>query len=349
MKRFSVLAILFLIISCKKSENSSQPISSSGPSKPALAQVEAIVADFQLVNQDLQLPGKLVAAEQIELHPEISAKVKDIYFKDAQIVSKNQLLVKLNDEELVARLKKLKTQEQLLKSNEQRQLELFKSKAIGQSEYEAILLQYKNVLSDIHIAETELRKFNIKAPFAGSLGFRNVSPGDFVTSSTVISTLTQIHPLKLRFSVPEQYSNRLIPNQKIQFSGENTNSEYSAMITSFSPFLNEESKSLDVLALVSNRDKSLRPGSYASIILKLDERPNRIFIPSQCIIPRIKDKQVALSKNGKVQFATVTVGFRDSARVEITNGINKGDTVISSGLMRLKPGMPIMITNLKPE
>ncbi len=342
---YSIFLLSFFC--CKKNEKSSSTPASNSPPKPNPATVEAVIADFQNINQDIKLPGRLLAAEQIDIHPEISSQIKSILFKDAQLVNQNQLLVRLNDDEVLARLNKLKVQEELLKNNEQRQLELYKNKAIGQSEYELSLLQYKNVLSDIKITEAEIKKYYIRAPFSGILGFRNISPGDFINSNTVITTLTQVHPLKLKFSVPEQYSNRLKTSQKISFNCENINQHFEAVIQSMAPFLNEESKSLDILALVQGEDKKLKPGAYASVELNLDSKPNSIFIPSQCIIPTIKDKQVAIYKSGKVQFSTVKLAFRDSARVEIVNGINKGDTIISTGLMRLKQGMSVNISNMK--
>lgn len=346
MKLFATTILIFFFISCKKTETASAGSSQAGPPKAPSTQVEAIIADYQEVAQDIKIPGRLVASEQIEVHPELSAQISRIYFKDAQIVIKNQLLAELKHDEVSARLSKLKIQEELFKSNEQRQQELYKNKAIGQSEYEASLLQYRNVISDIKITEAELRKYSIRAPFSGTLGFRNISLGDYVNTSTIITTLTQTYPLKLRLSVPEQYSNRLKLNQIIKFQCENSNKQNEAKIQSFAPFLNEESKTLDVLAIVTNKDNTLRPGSYASVELNLEKKASAIFIPSQCIIPRIKDKQVALYKSNKVQFSTVTLGFRDSARVEILSGVNKGDTILSTGLMRLKPGMPVNISKL---
>lgn len=315
-------------------------------SKSSPVQVEAVVASYQQFNQEIKLPGKLIASEQIEIRSEINAKVMEIYFNDAQTVKKNQILVKLNDEEIQAKLNKLKVQEALLKATVQRQQELYKNAAIGQSEYELSLLQYKNTLSDIRITEAELRKYFIRAPFDGLLGFRKISPGDLIGSTDVVSTLTQVFPIKLGFAVPEQYSNLLKLQQKVIFNCENINKQYEAIIKSFSPFLNDESKTLEILAQVVGKDPLLRPGAYASIQLDLAQKDNGIFIPSQCIIPRIKDKQVALFKEGKVEFSTVTVGYRDSARVEILSGIVKGDTVISTGLMKLKPGMTVILSNL---
>lgn len=348
--KFNMRKILFVILcivvySACHNKEVDKSISKSIPAIKA-TQVEGVIATFQTINQSLKIPGKILPAEQITIHPEITGLVKEILFHDGQTVLKNQLLVRLNEDELIAKLKKFKIQKEILHNSELRQSELLKANAIGKTEYDNYLLQYKNVLSDIQILEAELRKYNLRAPFTGVIGFRSISPGEYISPSTNISTLTQIHPLKLKFSLPEQYIQRIKLNQKINFNCENQNMEYSATINSLSPFIQEETKTLEILASVDRAPKELIPGSYATVQLNLSQKDNSIFIPSQCIIPRIKDKQVALYKSGKVVFSTVTVAYRDSSRVEIVSGINKGDTIITTGLMKLKPGMSIILSNL---
>ncbi|MEP7194899.1 MAG: efflux RND transporter periplasmic adaptor subunit [Saprospiraceae bacterium] len=344
MRLFIIIVFLGLSLnSCKKSnsEKTEKPI--SGP-KPT--QVEGVIAEYKSIDESIRLPGSIIPAEQISIHPEISGIVKQILFKDGQFVQKNSLLLTLNDDDLRMKLQKLKIQEEFLHITEMRQAELLKALAIGKSEYDNSLMEYRNVQSDIRIAETELKKYSIRAAFSGVLDFRGVSPGAYINTSTVISTLTQINPLKLKFSVPEQYTQRFKLKQKVNFICESQNLELTATISSMSPYLTEENKSLEVLAIVDKTSKQLRPGSFATVHLNLEHKPNSLFIPSQSIIPRIKDKQVAIYRSGKVIFSTITLGYRDSSRVEIISGINKGDTILTTGLMRLKPGMSIELSKL---
>ncbi|MEO6191291.1 MAG: efflux RND transporter periplasmic adaptor subunit [Saprospiraceae bacterium] len=341
-----IVVFFFLFVECKKTTDHQSSTPSQAP-RPSSA--EAIIIKGEQLDENLRVAGVLLAAEQVIIHPEISGKVTQIFFKDGQVVNKNQLLLKLNDEDLIAKLNKLKIQEELLHINEQRQSELLKVKAIGNAEYENSSLQYKNILSDINILKTDLKKYYIRAPFNGTLGFRNISPGDFINSSTNITTLTQVHPLKLKFSVSEQYINRVQVKQKILFSCDNQNTTYSATINSLSPFLNEESKNLEILALVDHSPKTLRPGLFATVQFNISKKSKSIMVPSQCIIPRIKDKQVALYKSGKVMFSIVEIGFRDSSRVEILSGIQIGDTILTTGLMKVKEGTSINLINLNTK
>jgi membrane fusion protein (multidrug efflux system) len=345
MPLYFIITFLVFCLACTKPKEESK-IPSQAP-KPA--GVEATIVQAQDLQESIQLPGTLYASEQVILRPEVSGVIRSIHFKDGQKIEKGNTLIQINDEELQARLQKLNIQKDVLSQQEQRQAQLLKSKAIGQSEYDNTNLQYRNCLADIQILQAEIKKYNLRAPFSGTLEFRRVSPGDYVSSSSIITTLTQTYPLKLRFSLSEQYVNRISMNQKIYFNCDNQSKIYSAIVNSVSPFLNPESKSMEILALVENNPEELKPGLFANIQFDLKNKPNSILIPSQCIIPRIKDKQVALYKSGKVQLTTVTVGYRDSSRVEIISGINIGDTVLTTGLMKLKPGASISINKLNNQ
>ncbi len=346
MLKFIIFPVTLLFsIACKKSTSLN---SSVLPQAPKPINVDAYIVTPVSFDEVIKLPGNILPAEQAELYSEVNGIVENVYFKDGQEVSNGQLLLSLNDGELQARLAKLKVQEEILSIEEKRQLELLKVNAIGKSEYDNSLLQYKSILADIQIAKAELRKYSIVAPFSGVLGMRMVSKGDFLNSSMMVTTLTKIIPLKILFSIPEKYSNRIQKNQKITFTSEIITSSQTAVIQFISPYMNAQSKNLEVIAEVMHPDKNLKSGQFAMVQLDLAKKEKAILIPSQCIIPRIKDKQVALYKSGKVAFSTVELAYRDSSRVEIISGIKVGDTLLTTGIMKLKPGMAVTLNNLTP-
>ncbi|HMW38521.1 MAG: efflux RND transporter periplasmic adaptor subunit [Saprospiraceae bacterium] len=347
-KYYLLIVFCFLSFSCKrKADSPTAGAPSGGPPKPML--VEALVASNITLEEEIRIPGTILPAEQIEVRPEISGIIARLNFSDGQLVTKDQILLNLRSDEPAARLNKLKIQEEILHLSEQRQADLLKAGAIGKSEYDNALLAYRSIQADILIAAAELRKYTVRAPFGGILGRRLVSPGDLITTGTTITTLTQTAPLKIKFSVPEKYSQRVKMKSKLNFFTEQNQKAHQATIQFIAPYVNDDNKNLEVMAVVDHaNDKDLKPGAYATVMLGLAKKTKSILIPSQCIIPRIKDKQVALFNSGTVKFVSVEVGMRDSARVEILSGIRAGDTILTSGVMKLKAGMPVGISNLNP-
>lgn len=345
-KYYLLIVFCFWSFSCKRNADSPAAVATpGGPPKPM--RVDALVATAITLEEEIRIPGTILPAEQIEVRPEISGIIARLNFSDGQSVSKDQIILNLRNDEPAARLNKLKIQEEILHLSEQRQAELLKAGAIGKSEYDNALLAYRSIQADILIAEAELRKYTVRAPFAGILGRRLVSPGDLITTGTTITTLTQTVPLKIKFAVPEKYSQRVKMNTKLDFYTEQNQSAHQATIQFIAPYVNDDNKNLEVMALVEpSTGKDLKPGAYATVLLGLAKKTNSILIPSQCIIPRIKDKQVALYSSGTVKLVSVEVGLRDSARVEILSGIRSGDTILTSGVMKLKAGMPVGISNL---
>jgi membrane fusion protein (multidrug efflux system) len=177
----------------------------------------------------------------------------------------------------------------------------------------------------------------IRAPFSGTLGLKNISPGAYVTPQTVLTTIRQNSVLKLDFTVPEKYSNKVQLGTIIGFTAEGSDKKYNARIIATESGVSEDNRSLRVRAQVVNNDGKLLPGQFVEVKTNFDPDPNAIMIPSQAVIPQARGKKVAVYRGGIAAFEDVQTGARDSAMVQITNGLKVGDTIIITGLMSLKP------------
>lgn len=299
-----------------------------------------IVKSKKLSNQ-LEAGGTLLSSEEVELHPEISGRVIKLNIDEGNFVKQGTLLVKINDAELQAQLLKQQAQKQIAEKNEHRLKELLANNGIGQQDYDAVLLQLNNIKADIEITKAQLDKTEIHAPFSGKLGLKQISTGAYVTPNTVIATLQQVDPLKLDFFIPEKYSNQIKKGAIVKFKMDNIPTEFTGQIYAIEPRVDNASRSIQVRAFVDNSKGVLNPGAFTKIILDIDDLPDALLIPSQCIIPEAKGKKVIICKNGMAEFRKVIVGLRSESDVQIIEGLQEGDTIVAGGMMFIKPEMKL--------
>ena len=291
----------------------------------------------------IDVPGTIVASESVEIHPEIAGRIVQLPIEEGKYVAKGSLLAKLNDADLVAQLNKLEIQLQLAQQTEKRQAQLLKIQGISQQDYDISLLQVNSLKADIGIIKTSLEKTEIRAPFSGKLGLRNISNGAYVNPASVIAVINQTDQLKLDFSVPEKYIGKIRSGQSVRFRFEGSTDSLVARIVATESRVTENSRSLMVRARVESKNASLLPGSFAKVIIGFDPDPNAILIPTQAILPQARGKKVILYKGGIAVFTDIKTGSRTADRVQILEGLAAGDTVVTTGLLSIRPDAPITI------
>lgn len=317
-----------------------------GGSKPNTLSAKGHVVSAGSFSDIYTASGSLLPNEQIDILPEISGRVTGIHFKEGSFVKEGQLLVQLYDQEIRAMLQKLKAQRRLQQNTEERQKSLLEIGGISKQDYETTQTQVQSIDADIALAEAQLRATKIIAPFSGNIGIRNISEGAVVTPSTLIATLQQTNTLKMDFTVPDRYSKNLHPGKEVMFSVTGVRDTLTGKITAVDPGADQVTRTIRVRATVSNPGNKLVAGSFARVLVPLESDSDAILIPSQSVIPTTKDKLVAVVRNGKVDMATVQLGARTADKVEVLNGLQPGDTILTTGLMQAKKGMDVKITEV---
>lgn len=315
-----------------------------GKNAPALM-VDAIVVKPTAFNNDLEVTGSIDANESVSLHSEVSGLVTGIFFKEGSYVNKGSILIKVNDRDIQAQLQDVLTKQKLSASNEYRAKLLLQKGAISQEEYDTALADLKSYQAQAQLIRAQLAKTSIIAPFSGKIGLRNISVGEYLTPATVIANLVNTNPVKISFSVPEKYVNQIKLNSAISFSTDGSSSKtYTGKVYAIEPGINVETRTLQIRALAQNPNNELLPGSFAKVKLALSTINNAILIPNEAVVPVLKGKIVYISKNGKVQEVKVEAGTRTDENILITNGLNVGDTVLTSGIMSLKKDAPVKVS-----
>jgi membrane fusion protein (multidrug efflux system) len=336
------LALLVEIVSCKEKKIDA-PVNRSSNNP---IQVEGYIVTPASISETIETPGSLLPYESTQLYTEVPGRVVSINFKEGGYVTKGTLLIKLFDDDLQAQLRKLNVQLQIAEKTLERQLELLKINGISQQEVDLSSLQVSNIKADIELIKTSISKTELRAPYNGKLGLRNISLGAYVTPQTLITNLQQMDNLKMDFVVPEKYSSRIKDGMPVSFTVQGTNQRYTAKVLAKENTIAESSRSLNVRAIVQQKDRALVPGAFAKVQLNFGNNNQALLIPTQAVIPQSRYKKVVVYNNGIAHFTTVETGLRDSARVEIVNGLKAGDTIITTGLLAIKPEGKVVISKI---
>lgn len=313
-----------------------------------VSKVDAYVVKTSALSDNLELPGTLIANESTPINPEISGRLVYLNATEGKTVGKGTLIAKIYDGDLTAQLNKLQVQAKVQQQTAKRYEELLKIQGVSQQEYDLAKLDISNIQADMAIVRSNIMRTEIRAPFSGTLGLKMISPGAYVTPATVITTIRQNSQLKLDYTLPERYSSKVKTGQLISFTSEGNSKVYNAKILATESGVSEENRSLIIRAMVTNNDGKLLPGQFVKVQTNFDPDPNAIMIPSQAVIPQARGKKVAVYSNGIADFRDVETGARDSANVQIISGLKVGDTIITTGLMSLKPKGKVQLGKVSP-
>ncbi len=348
MRRIKLIAvaIVLLAVGCKDKKNQSAS-PQVGQRQQGPMMVIGYIVKTGTVSEPLQLAGSLLPLEETEIHTEVSGRVVGLYINEGASVNKGTLLVKLFDGDLQAQLKKLEVQFQIAQKTEERNNELLKLNGISQQDYDLSFLQVSNIKADIELMKTNISKTEIRAPFNGKIGFRNISTGAYLTPATVITTIRQVNQLKLQFSVPEKYTSKIKLGQLISFSTAGSAKKFIAKVYATESTVSETTRGMNVRCLVQQGDASLVAGAFAKVDMDFAKNDNAILVPSQAILPQARGKKLILYKDGIAKFVDVQTGIRDSANIEIINGVTPGDTIVTTGLLGLRPDAKIKLSKVQ--
>jgi membrane fusion protein (multidrug efflux system) len=335
------IIIIFSVIKIVKRKEQSRAMMTvtTMPVIPA----EGYLVHDTVVTYDINTIGSLRANEAVDIESEISKRLVSIQFTEGTYVKQNDILFKLDDADLQAKLAKLLVEEKLAKDNEQRSKALLESGGLSQQEYDETLNALETLEAEINIVQVDLDKTEIRAPFAGKVGMRYVSEGAYITPSKVLTRLEDTHRIRLDFAVPERYAGSIKDQQEVTFTIPGNPRLFKAIIAAIQPGIDPDTRDLQVMAYASNDEGLLIPGTSAKVSLTFTEAQEGIFVPSQCLIPSLKGYDVYAVRQGKAVMTWVKTGIRTNDMVQILEGTEAGDTLLVTNLLRVKQGSPVQI------
>ncbi|RUO76832.1 efflux RND transporter periplasmic adaptor subunit [Pseudidiomarina taiwanensis] len=288
--------------------------------------------------------GTAKANESIVVTAQAQDVVTAIHFDDGDTVAANQLLLELDTREERARVEELEFRLEEAQRQAQRLRNLRSQNAASQQQLEAQEVVVKETLASLEVAQTQLAEKQIRAPFAGQLGIRDVSVGSLVSPGQQITTLDDLNPIKLDFNVPElQFASLQVGQQISATSGAYPGEVFTGMIRSIDSRIDPATRSILVRATINNDDQRIRPGMLLKVTL-LRSVEQTMILPEQAIVP-IEDRHYVyrVKADNTVEQVQVVTGRRKPGLVEIISGIEVGDTIVTDGIVRMRDGIAVNV------
>lgn len=345
----AVVALLLYIRKPSTQGGGNAPASAGkagSPPKPQAMRVSGYVVKNTSLANKIKVVGTILANEEIQLRSEVSGRIIKLNFSEGAVVTKGQLLLKMNDSDLQAQLKKVKSQNKLAQDNEKRLKLLLQKEGISQADYEIAVNQLNVSEAEIEALTAQIEKTEIRAPFTGIIGLRQISEGAYITPQTNIAMLQDASQVKIEFSVPERYVAQVRTGSNITFNVENSAEKYTAVVYAVEPKIDLNTRNLTLRARCNNAGKQLFAGGFAEIEITLNQNEQAYLLPSEAIIPQLKGKAVYVVRNGVAKLQPVKTGTRLDKDVQILEGVQLGDTIATSGMLQLRPDSPVVITKV---
>jgi len=331
-----IAAALLLLNACGPHEG---PAAGGGAMPPMAVQVHVLRGEP--LDDALVATGTLMANEEVQLVSELAGRITQIGFEEGGRVSAGHVLLRIHDDELQAQLRKAEANLRLAQDDEARKTQLLAVSGISQEQVDAARTAVAGLQADADDLRARIAKSVIRAPFAGRVGLRSVSEGGFVAAGTPIARLHQTDPMKVEFAVPERYGRTLVPGAPITFTLEGDTATYGGAVYAVDPSVDAATRTVKVRARTGNAQGRLIPGAFARVTVRLERIPDALVIPAEALIPDIQGQKVLLMKGGRAVSARVQLGLRTANSVQLTSGVQPGDSVIVTGLLALRDGAAV--------
>jgi membrane fusion protein (multidrug efflux system) len=336
---------LLLIVTAVAASACGEAETARRPALPPIA-IEAVTVEAATLRDEVELVGQLEANESVVLRPEIDGVVGSIEYTEGQTVSAGALLVRLRDEWQRAALAEAEAARVLAEQAHARARPLAGEGVLSAAELDRVTAELAAARAREELARIQFERTSIRAPFAGALGPRLVSPGDRVTRETALVQLDAVESLKLVFTLPEMAVGAVRQDVPLTvtvapFPGE----EFRGEVYFISPTLDPASRRLLVKARVENPEQRLRPGHFAQIKVEAARRENALVVPASALVQEAGGTSVwKIQPDGTGLRVPVELGLRRAGSVEIVSGLQSGDRIVSAGTHKVVPGAPLQVT-----
>jgi membrane fusion protein (multidrug efflux system) len=322
---------------------------------PPPAAVSTAIAEYRDWQPRLKAVGTLRAARGVDLSTEIAGIVRKVLFRSGDDVEKGRLLIELNMDSDVAQLRSLEAAAELAKAVYERDKKQLEIQAISKAALDAAEADYKSRSALVSEQRALIQKKSMRAPFGGRIGISSVNPGQYVNPGDRLVTLQSLDSILIDFIFPQQQLSRIATGQKAAVTTDAFPGRvFTGTITAVNPKVDPDTRNIQAEASIDNPRHELLPGMFAEIAIETGRPERRLTLPQTAVTynpygdtvflvqeQKAEGKKAALS----VKQVFVTIGEKRGDQVAILKGIHEGDTVVTSGQLKLKNGSPVVINN----
>jgi len=306
--------------------------------------VEAAEVTKGPLTEQVTAVGNLRSDEAVVMSSEIAGRIKEIHFTEGAHVEQGAPLITLDDTVYQAELHDAEAKQLLAEQSNARVTELFSRKFASESSKDAAVSNLAVTNAAIELAKAHVEKTRILAPFAGIVGLRQVSVGEYITPGQALIGLDAIEQIKVDFKVPEKYLPTVHNGQAIEIKVDAFPEQtFKGEVFAIDPRVDIEGRSIFIRARVPNKEQKLRPGQFARVMLIHEVKPDALTVPEAAIVPKGEDQFVFKIVDGKAQLAKVLIGTRRAGRVELVDGVAAGDLVVTAGQLKIRDGAAVTV------
>jgi len=339
--RFAAVGLLALLAfaGCKKKQ------ATGGP--PAMPPTTVVAAEAKRapIAETLALVGTLAANEFIEVKSETDGTIAEILFSEGQPVKKGDLLIRLDESKLSSTLAEAQANLELSATTFERSKVLFRDKLIPQQEHDQAAAVFQAQKASVELRKRQLADTRIFAPFAGITGSRSVSPGQVISKNTTLTWLVDLEIVKAEFNVPERFLSGVKPGQSIQLTvAAYPEGKFQGEVYFLAPQVDPNTRTLLIKARVPNLEHQLKPGMFANLDLTLTLRQEAVVVPESALMSQGERTSVyVINAEGNAQVRPVKIGLRTANQIEVIEGLQPGEKVVTEGIQKVRPGAPVKI------
>lgn len=303
------------------------------------------------IRQSIRAVGTLRANESIVIRPEIAGRIRQVLFQEGQAVEKDAFLIDLDDSELQAEFAQAAAQLKVSRLTYERlkQLDLEGKRYVTKQQLDEVAGSLQVAQASHVLYATRLAKTTVRAPFAGLMGIRRVSPGDFVTTGQDLVNLEDVRTLKIDFKIPETLLRHLAPGQSLELTTDAYPGDtFRGTVYVIDPRVDMTTRAVQVRARIPNVEQRLRPGMFAQVTLHLGQQERAMLIPEEAVIPQKDQTFVYRAQNGTAHRTAVQLGTRTRGFVQVLSGLQEQDVIVRVGHHKLQDGAKILALATTP-
>jgi membrane fusion protein (multidrug efflux system) len=328
--------------------------SAQGIANSKLAAVEVARVEISRLVDSTQAVGSLRSRRGVVLRPEVSGRITQLNFTDGQRVRKGQVLVQFDDQLQLAQVQQSQAELSIAQANQKRNQELVAQNFISQRSLDESAANLQVAQAKLSLAKATAARLKIVAPFDGIAGIRQVNVGDYLKDGSDIVNIEDIEAIFVDFRLPERFQSKLKRGQTAQLDIDALpGRQYTTQIQAIDPLIDASGRSVGVRGCIDNRPLQLRPGMFARVTTVFGVRERARVVPEEAIVPqggkqfviKLLDSPDGQSKT--TQRVEVKVGLRSPGKVEIMEGLEPGDTVVTAGQQRIsRDGTAVTVVDL---
>ncbi|WP_290746406.1 efflux RND transporter periplasmic adaptor subunit [Haliea sp.] len=321
------------------------------PVQPAT--VTAMEAGTALWRDSVESVGTLVAIRGAELATEVPGTVETIHFENGAAVNAGDAIITLNSAPDRAQLAELQAAAELARLELERARRLVAQRNISESELDQRSSLLEQARARVAAQQARIEQKTLRAPYAGRLGIRQYNVGDYVQAGDTVIALQALDSLYVNFSLPEQYSQQVAAGMPVQARLEALDGRiFEGTVTAISPVVDPNTRNFTLQATLPNPEELLRPGMFARLVLPIGIELERVVVPQTAIAyrPYGDSVYVITGQDGALRVSQrfVTLGPVRGDLVAVEEGLDPGERVATSGLLKLDGGMTVNVDNSSP-